>query len=80
MSARIVVGCLIAVTLVVAACGSSESSAARARQSAVEAQERAIERRLEFVDQYRACVDDAAGDNSKVEACDTYLRAAAALR
>jgi hypothetical protein len=46
----------------------------------MEAQERAIERRLEFVDQYKACIDDAGGDNTKVEACDTYLRAAAALR
>jgi hypothetical protein len=36
--------------------------------------------RLALVEKYQACVDDAAGDALKTEACDSYLRSAEALK
>jgi len=32
------------------------------------------------VDKYQVCVEEAAGDNLKIEACDSYLKAAEALK
>jgi hypothetical protein len=32
------------------------------------------------VEKYQACVDEAAGDQLKVDACDSYLKAAEALK
>ncbi len=44
------------------------------------AQEEVARQRLELVDKYQQCVKNAAGDALKVEACDSYLRAAEALK
>ena len=63
-----------------AACSTPEERAASAKARSLTAQEQAIKQRLNLVDQYQKCVKAAAGDNPKVEACDSYLKAAQALQ
>jgi hypothetical protein len=63
-----------------AACSSPQEDAAKAQEGAFEAQEEVARQRLELVEKYQACVEEAAGDNLKIEACDSYLRAAEALK
>ena len=62
------------------ACSNPHKDAARAQEKSHEAQEGVAKERLELVDKYQACVSDASGDNEKIEACDSYLRAAEALK
>jgi outer membrane biogenesis lipoprotein LolB len=62
------------------ACSSPAEDAARAQERAFEAQEDVARQRLALVEKYQACVDDAAGDALKTEACDSYLRSAEALK
>jgi hypothetical protein len=50
------------------------------QEDASKAQAGVAKQRLELVDKYQVCVKEAAGDNLKIEACDSYLRAAEALR
>ncbi len=57
-----------------------EERAARAKERSFNAQESIARERLNLVDQYRECVIDAEEDIVKIEACDTYLRAAEALK
>ena len=68
--------------LAVAACSSPtpEERAARAKESSFKAQESIARERLNLVDQYRDCVIEAEEDLMKIEACDTYLKAAEALK
>jgi len=70
-----------------AACSSPEEraaeaqeGAAQAQKSAYQAQESVAKRRLELVDKYQSCVKDAGGNKQKAEACDSYLKAAEALK
>ncbi len=63
-----------------AACSNPHDDAARAQKRSYEAQEDVVRERLELVDEYRQCVKNAAGDALEVEACDSYLRAAEALK
>lgn len=63
-----------------AGCSSPQDRAARAQERSYEAQEEVAQERLKLVDQYQECVEDAAGDTQKTEACDSYLRAAEALK
>ena len=63
-----------------AACSNPQKDAARAQGRSYEAQEDVVRQRLELVDKYQQCVKNAAGDALKVEACDSYLRAAEALK
>ncbi len=63
-----------------AACSSPHKDAARAQKDAYAAQEELVKQRLELVEKYQACVGKAAGDNLKIEACDSYLRAAESLK
>ena len=69
-----------AVMGLLAACSSPQKDAARAQEGAFEAQEKVAKQRLELVEKYQACVDEAAGDQLKVDACDSYLKAAEALK
>lgn len=62
------------------ACGSSERQADRAQERAYEAQERVAEERLNLVGKYQKCVKDADGDQAKAAACESYLKAAEALK
>lgn len=65
--------CAIAVASLVAGCSSGE----RKRNKA----EAEVNReRIDLVDDYKKCVEDADADPAKVEACDTYLKAAEALK
>lgn len=76
--AVLVVGFVIIATL--AACSSPQDRAAKAQQDSYEAQEEVARHRLELIDEYQDCVKDAAGNAAKIEACDSYLRAAEALK
>jgi len=62
------------------ACASPEERAAEAQERSYKAQESVANRRLKLVDQYQACVKDAGGNQQKAAACDSYLRAAEALK
>ena len=44
------------------------------------AQEKVHKERLKLVDEYKKCLEKAGEDQSKVEACDQYLKAADALK
>ena len=70
----------IAVMGLLAACSSPEERAAKAQERSYGAQEEVARQRLELVEKYQQCVKDAAGDAQKAEACDSYLRAAEALK
>lgn len=66
--------------LLLSACGSAERDAARAQERAYEAQERVAEERLDLVEKYQKCIKDAGSDQVKAAACDSYLKAAEALK
>ncbi len=70
----------LAVLGMLAGCSSPQDRAAKAQVRSYEAIEKAAQERLELVDKYQDCVKEAAGDNEKIEACDSYLKAAEALR
>ena len=56
-------------------CGSSG-----AQERAYKSQSKVHQERLNLVDEYKKCLDKAADDNVKVEAYDSYLKAAEALK
>ena len=62
------------------ACSTPAEDAAKAQKRSYEAQEDVARQRLVLVEKYQQCVNDAAGDALKVEACDSYLRSAEALQ
>jgi hypothetical protein len=70
----------LVVASVLAGCSTPERSAARAQRDAYRAQEDVTRKRLALVDQYRDCVAKAGSDEVVVEACDSYLRQAEALK
>jgi hypothetical protein len=63
-----------------AACSTPEERAARAQERSYEAQEEVALERLRLVDKYQDCAKQAAGNVEKIEACDSYLRSAEALK
>ena len=65
---------------VLAGCSTPEEKAAKAEQQSYEAQSAVAEERLKLIDEYRECVIDAGEDTLKMEGCDTYLKAADALK
>ncbi len=71
----------IAVLGLLTACGSSDRQADRAQERAYEAQQRVAKKeRLDLVDRYQDRVHDAGSNQTKVTACETYLKAADALK
>lgn len=54
-------------------CSSSQSKAYKA-------QEKVHSERIQLVDKYQKCVQDAGEDNVKAEACEQYLKASEALK
>ena len=62
------------------ACTSPQDRAAKAQESSYKAHEEVAKERLELVDKYQQCVKRADDNRRKVEACDSYLRAAQALK
>ncbi len=63
-----------------AACSTPQDRAAEAQEGAYEAQEDVAKKRIHLVEQYQNCMKDAAGDQQKAAACDSYLKAAEALK
>lgn len=63
-----------------AACSSPHDDAAKAQERSYDAQGEVAKQRLELVEKYQACVEEASDDAQKIEACDSYLRAAEALK
>ena len=68
---------LIIATLINIGCGSSVE---RAQKDSYKAQENVANERLKLVEDYRQCIEKAGEDQQKVEACDSYLKAAEALK
>ncbi len=71
---------LVFVMMLIGACGNPEKKAHKASAKASNAEEKIHQERLKLVEQYKKCVEDAGEDQAKVEACDSYLRAADALK
>ena len=68
---------LLVTIALLSACG---GGASRAQKRAYRAEEAISKQRLDLVEQYQQCVADAGNDLQKIEACDSYLRAAEALK
>ena len=62
------------------ACSSPQDDAAEAQKSAFEAQEEVAKQRLELIEEYQACIDESGDDTEKMSACESYLKAAEALK
>lgn len=71
---------IVLVTGSLAACGGASRSASRAQAKSYKATESVAQERLRLVDEYQKCVKKAGSDSLKVEACDSYLKAAEALK
>lgn len=78
--ARVGNALFLGVVMLVAACGSPERDAYRAQARAYEAQEQVAEERLSLVEKYQDCIEDAHGNATKAAACESYLKAAEALK
>jgi outer membrane biogenesis lipoprotein LolB len=65
--------CVLAITLLIAGCGSAER---KANKSVAKVNNE----RLSLIKDYEKCIKKAGEDEVKSEACDTYLKAADALR
>jgi outer membrane biogenesis lipoprotein LolB len=74
---RLGVATLIAL---LAACATPQEKAADAQRGAYQAQESVAKERLKLVEKYQACVKDAGDNQQKAAACDSYLKAAEALK
>lgn len=72
--------CVIAFIALLAACSSSQDKAAKAEKGAYEAQESVANQRLKLVDKYQKCVKEAGENQQKIDACESYLKAAEALK
>ena len=75
-----VLACVVFLGLAGACSSSPHDDAARAQERSYEAQEEVAKQRLKLVEQYKSCVEKASGNAEKIEACDSYLRAAEALK
>jgi len=67
------------VTLVVA-CGSAEKKAHKAQAKSADYQSKIAQERLKLVEDYKKCINKAGEDKNKIEACDSYLKAAESLK
>ena len=73
------IGVLAAIGLL-AACSTPQERAAEAQEGAYDSQKKVADERLKLVDKYQSCVKDAGADQQKAAACDSYLKAAEALK
>ena len=71
---------LVTAVAMLAACSSPQDKAAKAQEDASKAQASIAKQRLDLVAKYQTCLADAAGDQQKAAACDSYLKAADALK
>ena len=63
-----------------AGCSSPQDKAAKAQQGSYEEQEKVAKERLTMVNKYQQCVKDAGDNQQKAATCDSYLKAAEALK
>ena len=77
---RIKIVCVAFTLALLGACASPQDKAANAQADQAKAQERVANERLELVNKYQKCVKDAGDDQQKAAACDSYLKAADALK
>ena len=70
----------LAVIGLLGACSTPQERAAEAQEGAYDSQKKVADERLKLVDKYQACVKDAGGDKQKEAACESYLKAADALK
>ena len=61
-------------------CSSPQDKAAKAQQGSYEAQEKVAKERLNLVNKYQQCVKEAGDNQQKAATCDSYLKAADALK
>jgi len=66
--------------LMIGACSTPAERASKAQEKTYKAQESIARERLDLVEKYTECVKKAGNDKLKIEACDTYLKAAEALK
>jgi len=61
-------------------CSSPQDRAAKAQEGSYEAQEKVAKQRLDLVNKYQECVKQAGDNQQKAATCDSYLKAAEALK
>jgi outer membrane biogenesis lipoprotein LolB len=71
---------LVTVVLIMIGCGMSERRANRATAKSADYQTKVSKERLKLIDDYKKCVEKAGEDKEKIEGCDSYLKAAEALK
>ena len=71
---------IVLATASLVACGGASRKASRAEAKSYKATASVSEERLRLVDEYRKCVSKAGSDTLKIEVCDSYLKAAEALK
>ena len=65
--------CILAPVTLVAGCGGAQRKANRSEA-------KVNNERLDLVEDYKKCMEDAGDDKAAWEACDSYLKAAEALQ
>jgi hypothetical protein len=68
---------LLCLSVIIISCSSGVE---RAQKQSYKAQGSIAEERLNLIDQYKKCVATAEQDKQKLESCDSYLKAAEALK
>lgn len=71
---------LFFVAISLLACGSSERQSNRAQADASDTQAEVNNERLKLIEEYKKCIADAGDDSAKAETCESFLKAADALK
>jgi uncharacterized membrane protein len=71
---------IVCVAVIVIACGHSERKAHKAQAKSSDSQSKIAKERLNLVEDYKKCIKNAGEDKNKIEACDSYLKAAESLK
>jgi hypothetical protein len=71
---------IVCVAVIVLACGGAERRAHKSKAKSADYQSKIAQERLKLVEDYKKCIKKAGEDKNKVEACDSYLKAAEALK
>ena len=71
---------IVSILVIVVACGGSSRRSDRAATTSADPQSKIAQERLNLIEDYKKCVEKAGEDRDKIEACDSYLKAAEALK
>jgi len=71
---------IVCVAVMVVGCASPENRAYKAKAKSADYQSKIAKERLKLVEDYKKCIEKAGEDNNKIEACDSYLKAAESLK